>query len=57
MIKMQQGLKNNHEDMSNYLDDLNDWYKEAQQKDKNKQVRETAFQKGVSNLKNILDLY
>jgi hypothetical protein len=52
---MQQGLKNNHEDLSKYCNDLDGWYKEVAEKDKNKQVRETAFQKGVSIIWNILD--
>ena len=43
MIKMQQGLKNNHEDVNNYVADLDSWYKEVSEKDKNKKVREAAF--------------
>jgi hypothetical protein len=43
MIKMQQGLKQNHQDVTKYVDDLSDWYKEVENKDKNKKVREAAF--------------
>jgi hypothetical protein len=41
-------MKNNHEEVNNFVTDLDKWYKEVDKKDKNKQVREAAFQKGVS---------
>lgn len=43
MIQMQQMLKQNHEDVSKYVDDLADWYEEVATKDKNTKVREAAF--------------
>lgn len=48
MILMQHGMKNNHEEVNSFVTDLDKWYKEVGEKDKNKQVREAAFQKGVS---------
>ena len=46
MVSLQRGLKNNSEDISAYVSDLNSWQKEVTGKDKDSKLRS---KKGVSS--------